>query len=999
MAQPPIDELVQRWKQNPSPAATVALCDALRAAPRAPLIQQVGEIATQRHAGDVGVLVSVARMYMEASRFGDAQAVLVAAGKRAPRDGAVYRWLGEVLLRRGDAERAEKVIERAIQLGAKDPDVQLWLERARVFRPMQAKAGPRAVAEEVAQTAAEPMREWLDSDNTTDVRVRPAEPSDADDDGPTRAGPMPVSYQGEAQTAPTSFEPVPEQPRAPSPRPPRPPPGPYASPAARQPPGPMIPEPFAPVQSSRPPRPLDPPPQPFVAPAQPFASIPSADQAAPWAQASVRQPAPMVPPNSRLAPAAPFPREARNGSAPAPYLSPAALPGSFPIGSPPAPAPYRSASGRPLVPHPRDVLDALALSGVFEPPADRGAAAAAWADAIKGPRRKGAPTLVIGMVLFVAASVGTYFFYRNKRAEEHVQAEALLGTVEDQLYAGRPGALPDVEKQLAQALQLESRSPRAAIDWTRERAVVGLIKSGADLAFEDAMARAKEVGVPEDKYAFARVGSFLFQGDTAGAAAVLPRWDGPASGDPWYQMVAGATLERAGDARARDRYATATKLEPRLAVAQIAQARATTVDGDVQEGMRLARALRTSMPDRAEPVALVALAWGRDPNRESIPAPPEVDEVGKRSGELPSGLQFVPHAIAALRAFDKHNADEARANIVKGLAVADSPGAAVWLGTIALPIGDEALARKGALAALQLSAVYEPARALAARVALMGGRLDEALKATEDLEATSPEVAVVRAACAYERTDADGVVRALDAIPPGARKLPFLAALGVAADALSGRLQLDATKAMTMASDDAPWSDLEAMDVALVGGDLATADKIAASWGPDASSNALRALRLARLARYEGRLDAADTLSQTAMDHGTVTPRVLWERAYVLVAHGRAGEVGRLLGRYPLVLGPLATWLSVYATASAGSVEAAKGKTASLDPPAPTAPLEARVIAAAAFGAIKDKQHGTDYVKQTLATAGQHPDLVAAAIALGFRKVEHGRRPPTYVAP
>jgi hypothetical protein len=668
-----------------------------------------------------------------------------------------------------------------------------------------------------------------------------------------------------------------------------------------------------------------------------------------------------------------------------------------------APEPYRAARGAPLVPHPRDVLDALALSGVFEPPVDRAGAAAAWAQADKGPKRKGGPALVVGMVLFVAASVGIYMFYRNKRAEDHVHAEALLGAVEEQLYAGKPAALADEEKQLAQAFQLESRSPRAALDWTRERAMVGLVKSGADLAFEDAMARAKEVGVPEDKYAFARVASFLFQGDTAGAAAVLPRWDGPAGGDAWYQLVAGATLERAGDARARDRYATAARLEPTLVPAQIAQARATAIDGDVQVGMRLARALRSSMADRAEPVALVALAWGRDPNRESIPAPPEVDEVGKRIDELPSGLRFVPHAVAALRALDKHSADEARANIVKGLAVSDSPGAAVWLGTIALPLGDEALARKGALGALQLSAVYEPARALAARVALMGGRLDEALKATEDLEPTSPEVAVVRAACAYERSDADGVLHAIEALPPDVRKLPFLAALGVAVDVLSGRLQLDGSKTMAMASDDAPWSDLEAMDVALAQGDLATADKIAASWGPDASSNALRALRLARLARYENRLDAAETLSQAAMDHGTVTPRVLWERAYVLVARGRGAEVGRLLGRYPLVLGPLATWLSAYATASAttspGGAEAAKGKIASLDPPPATAPLEARVIASAAFGAMKDKQHGIDYVKQALATAGQHPDLVAAAIALGFHKVEHGRRPPTYLAP
>ena len=92
-------------------------------------------------------------MYLDSNRFADAQNVLVAAGKQAPRDGDIYRWLGETLLRRGDADRAEKVLQRAIQLGASGPDARVWLERARVFRPMQAKAGTRAVAAEVAHTS------------------------------------------------------------------------------------------------------------------------------------------------------------------------------------------------------------------------------------------------------------------------------------------------------------------------------------------------------------------------------------------------------------------------------------------------------------------------------------------------------------------------------------------------------------------------------------------------------------------------------------------------------------------------------------------------------------------------------------------------------------------------------------------------------------------------------------------------------------------------------
>ena len=413
--------------------------------------------------------------------------------------------------------------------------------------------------------------------------------------------------------------------------------------------------------------------------------------------------------------------------------------------------------------------------------------------------------------------------------------------------------------------------------------------------------------------------------------------------------------------------------------------------------MGLARALRSKRPDRAEPVALVALAWGRDPMRESMPAPSEVDEVSRRAPELRAGLRFVPPAVSALRALDRHDAEAARAQVISGLASVDSPGVAVWLGAMALALDDEGLARRAALAALQLSAVYEPARALAARVALHSGRLDEALKATEELDSSSAEVAVVRAAAAYERADADGLSRSLEALSSLARKSSIVTALALAPDVLSGRVALDGAKLIAFADDDAPWSDLIGMDIALDTGNLATASKIASSWGKDAEGRGLRALRLARLARYEGRLDAADALSLVAIEHGTVTPRVLWERVFCLVARSRFTEVAPLLGRYPLVLGPLATWLNAYATAAGGNIDAAKGKTASIDPPPSTAPLDARTVAASALAAMKDRKRGTDYVRALLSAGSNNPDAVAAALALGLRRVNHGRRrPPTY---
>jgi hypothetical protein len=918
-----IDDLVQRWKKNPSAATTVALCDALCDSPRVSLVSQVGPVAARHHAGDVTVLVSVARMYIECNRLAEAQAVLVSAGKQAPGDARVFRWLGEVLLRRGDAERAEKVLLRAVQLGPREPGAGLWLERSQSLGRLQESAGALAVAAEIARLTTGDGR----SPSLSEIE--------------TRVFSLPALSVPMFPSAPTS---------APIPAPTSAPMG---------------------AATSAPP------------------SAPSSARIPPLTSAPTSAPIPL--PTSAPGFAPPVPVSARApASDPVVHVVPALRPTTLePVGKPVVSPPG------PWVPHPRDVMEALALAGVFELQFG-GSPAPSWDRALPAPTGKRGPaTIIAGIVFFLAAGVAIFVTYKHKRTEEHRLAEALLTGIEAELHEGRPDRLTAVEGELSRALHLESRSPRAALDWTRERAMVGLVKSGSDVAFEDAMTRAKDLGVPEEKYAFAQVASFLLQGDTAGAAAVLPRWDGPAGGDAWYQLVAGATLERAGDDRAQHRYLTASQIDPALFVARVDLARATAFDGDATHAMELARALRSEVPDRAEPVALVALAWGRDPMRELAPVPTEVEAVGARLDELPSGLEFVPYAVRALRALDRHDTDDARAQVQKGLGVCEFPGAAVWLGTIALSLGDEALARKAAVGALQFSAVYEPARGLAARVALDAGRLDEALKATEQLE-PSPDVAIVRAAAAYERVDPDGVARALEGLPAEARKVRSLSGLTLGVGALSGTLVLDAAKIKALADNQAPWSDLVAMDVALDSGELTSADAIAATWGKDGAARPVRAVRVARLARYEGRLDAADEYSQAAMDRATVTPRALFERVFVLVARGRSADVGTLLARYPLALGPLATWLSAYASASNGSAEAAKGKTAALDPPPESSPLEARIVAAAAFGAMKDKRRGAEYVKTLLAGGILHPDLVTAALSLGFHRVEHGRRRPTY---
>ena len=261
------------------------------------------------------------------------------------------------------------------------------------------------------------------------------------------------------------------------------------------------------------------------------------------------------------------------------------------------------------------------------------------------------------------------------------------------------------------------------------------------------------------------------------------------------------------------------------------------------------------------------------------------------------------------------------------------------------------------------------------------------MKATEELDASSPDVAIVRGAVAYEQGDADGLARALDALSPDARKLPVLLPLALGQEVLAGKEKsIGADRLAQLAEDDSPWADLVAMDVALDTANVALADKLAAAWGKLSDSTPpLRALRLARLARYENRLDDADALSAAAVASGTITLRSLAERVYTLAARDKASEATPLLAKNPLVLGPLANWLSAYAAASAGHLEEARAKVSSIDPPPDLAPLTARIVAAMSLGKIQDRRRGPPAVRALIAQGVINPDIAAAAAPFGIR--------------
>src|SRR5262249_41121608 len=121
-----LDELLSSWRANPDAESTVALCSYLGVAAREDLIREVASSAETWHAEDPAVMLAVGRMYLDAGMLPESQAILVAAGRLNARDPVPFRYLGEVLLRRGDAVRSEKLLARSIQLGMTDANTRLW---------------------------------------------------------------------------------------------------------------------------------------------------------------------------------------------------------------------------------------------------------------------------------------------------------------------------------------------------------------------------------------------------------------------------------------------------------------------------------------------------------------------------------------------------------------------------------------------------------------------------------------------------------------------------------------------------------------------------------------------------------------------------------------------------------------------------------------------------------------------------------------------------------
>lgn len=1040
-----LDDLLATWRKNPDADSTVALCAYVGASGQESLVREIGVTAEKWHARDATVMLSVGRMFLDASLLPEAQASLVTAGKADAANARPYRYLGEVLLRRGDALRAEKVLTRAMQLGMTDGETTHWHDRASFYIALQKRAGAPAVAAEVARAlpkqlsipAPQVKPQPFAGDEPTNPRgglprfdsAREASqvesvpattqvvPQHKTARARTMIGVAPpaggvapggrVLLQGQAGRAAAlaqsrapapSHVPAPAQARAPahvapvrpaaqaltlpSPPPPRPDPDDvtdrYAIDAFEQATNGEDLEADEATQIAR----LK---NPFDAPTRPGSADPPFRANARGGSLKVPPPAKLpglqvsaVAP-ARAAPALVPQRPAPASLPPQPLVVPPKVsmgstqPEPFPaFTAPPPGGSLRPASRYDGPPPPSVLFEHLARVGMFEP---SGGAAPAWEQAPK-QKTRGNFFLLALCVLLSGAGIGGWRYARQIKAQRAERAVVLTNEVERMLDGGGTAELKATDQKLSEAFDLDSRSQRAGRLWLENRVLRALWLDEESRGIDSAVYRGREVGLPERDLAFGRMAAFLVEGDLAGAAAQLPKWDGLAGHDAMYQLTAGAVLERAGDLRAIERYEAARALDPKLVAADVLVARLALLELGKERALPAIQALAAKVGDAPSVRALKALAWVLDPARGDEP-PADAKLAPEDAAKLPAPLLCVPPMVEAAHYVRTGDHDKLAKSLDSAIRTADSPALAADLGFLAIEAGDETLARKAALRAVSFAALYPKARTLAARVALLGGRIDEAQKAVEQLDPTSADVAVVRAVAAYESLEPSDVEAALKALGPASSSHTF-AALAAGPGILLGTKYPAAADVTALRDPSVPWGDIIVVDAALDQGDLTTAESVLSSRTGDAL-RPVHLLRLARLRRYQNKIGDSVSASARALE-GNVTAPLLIERTYDLVAADDLSNARTLLAKYPVVLGPLSGWLAAFVDAHAkdkNEQAQAVARVAKLDLPPDASPLAIRVLALRALVVTGDKR-AKPYLAVLARRSGKHPDVQLA---------------------
>jgi tetratricopeptide (TPR) repeat protein len=888
-----LDERLLRFRNRPDEEDASGLAEALLDARRSAEAMEVLDAAMAGAADDPHLLLLTGRAWLGEGDLLRAQQVLLRAARGLPQSAAPLRWLGEVLLKRGDPDRAEKVLGKAVQLAPGDAHVAKLRERAGRLARVAASAGDEPASPPAPEVPAAPPKPAVPA--APPKRAVPAAPPKPAVPAPPPKPAVPVRpAAGGRPSAPTPAVPPPATPRAP------------VVPdfeldedeATRVADGVGSPSDFADFETDD-------------------STVVASDISAELAQATRAQDAPApAPPASPPKPPRPPPPVLQDpppeDSQPdAAWTSAADEPTAFgdldelrSTGAPPAPAP---APPSPAPPHGGDeadrVVEVAAQRGLLE--ADDGTPLE-WASR-KESRRPGTRvgwTMLALWVLVMGLAVGGYYGYEHWVEQRAGDAARAIAEAERLVLAGDHPQLVAAEAQLRRARDMDpqnARGPAVLLGLQMQRALEdGAFEPGS---LRPAVARAERLGVAEAEVEAARAVLAVAGGDPEQARDAVHALRDAHADDAMLQYVAGRLLVRLGDHEqgiaALDR---ALEVEPGLNAARIALAEtyADTAQPELAKDAASKVVERSGEHLRAR-LWLAFLAAGSD---DAAAAGSTLDELAPGAQEGAVTDRVLLH-LARSRVLERQG-DLDRAAEAVGQAAdagATAPGLLARVADRAASLGRLGLAQQAASLAVQGAPSHAAHRKRLAGILVMRRDGVGALRALSPLSEDDPDVLALSARAALlvgvEETLRMASEKLGEHLERDADASPVLAALHLRtrlALGENGRLWAEARRLLRRAPE-----EREAM--------LVVADVALASRNPEAALEALEgtleahpqdaeALYLrARAHRMAGDGEAArqdlERTLELAPEHGEARLRL----GYLLLDQGRYEQAAELYGR------------------------------------------------------------------------------------------------------
>jgi hypothetical protein len=143
------------WQATPTSETAIELCRAIAAGVADSVghrarLAEVGPLLIASHAADGEVMLALGALYLRGGELFLADAVLKRVLAATPDDPRVWRLLGEVFLRAGNARDAVTAFDGAAARGMTDAATAAWRERSQSYVAMQDAQGSNAVAASIA---------------------------------------------------------------------------------------------------------------------------------------------------------------------------------------------------------------------------------------------------------------------------------------------------------------------------------------------------------------------------------------------------------------------------------------------------------------------------------------------------------------------------------------------------------------------------------------------------------------------------------------------------------------------------------------------------------------------------------------------------------------------------------------------------------------------------------------------------------------------------------